>query len=103
MPGIGLTSNQGMVEGSASEYRWIISYDRQAQLTAMGVPSVANPLLTAFFSNLDDFSGQGALMSNEFEIGAQYWNDYTGQPWIAAGRRHQPHFGLRSIRTPPRS
>ncbi len=79
--GEGLTSSQGMVEGSASEYRWIMSYDRLAQLTAMGGPTVVNPLLEAFFAKLDDFSGQGALMTNEFEMGAQYWFNYTGEPW----------------------
>jgi predicted alpha-1,2-mannosidase len=79
--GEGLTSGQGMVEGSASEYRWIMSYDRLAQLTAMGGPTVVNPLLEAFFSKLDDFTGQGALMTNEFEMGAQYWFNYTGEPW----------------------
>ncbi len=79
--GEGLTSGQGMVEGSASEYRWIMSYDRLAQMTAMGGPAVVNPLLDAFFTKLDDFSGQGALMTNEFEMGAQYWFNYTGEPW----------------------
>ncbi len=76
-----MTSGQGMVEGSASEYRWILSYDREAQLTAMGGPSVVNPLLDSFFANLDDFSGVGALMTNEFELGAQYWDSFTGEPW----------------------
>jgi predicted alpha-1,2-mannosidase len=81
VPGIGLTTGQGMVEGTASQYRWIISYDRQAQIAAMGGPSAINPLLDAFYADLNDFSGKGALLSNEFELGAQYWDNYTGQPW----------------------
>ena len=82
--GIGMASGQGMVEGSTSQYRWIVPFNRQAQLTAMGGPSVVNPLLQSFFTNLDDeTTGDDALFSNEFELGAQYWNDYTGQPWAA--------------------
>jgi predicted alpha-1,2-mannosidase len=81
--GIGLTSGQGMVEGSASQYRWIISYNHAAQLAAMGGPSVVNPLLQSFFSNLDDQTGQYAFFANEFQLGAQYWNDFTGQPYAA--------------------
>lgn len=79
--GVGLTGTQGMVEGSASQYRWIVSFDRQAQLTALGGPPAVNPLLDAFFKNLDDHSGRGALLANEFELGAQYWDNATGEPW----------------------
>jgi predicted alpha-1,2-mannosidase len=81
VPGITLTGSQGMVEGSTSQYRWVVPFNRQAQITAMGGPSVVNPILQTFFSNLDDQSGQYALFANEFELGAQYWNDATGQPW----------------------
>ena len=81
VPGIGLTSGQGMVEGSASQYRWSVPFNRQAQLTAMGGPTTVNPLLQSFFSNLDDPSGQYAFFANEFQLGAQYWDNFTGQPW----------------------
>ena len=53
--GMGLTSDQGMVEGSASQYRWIVSFDRRAQIAAMGGRAVVNSALDAFFANLDDF------------------------------------------------
>jgi predicted alpha-1,2-mannosidase len=79
--GVGMTSGQGMVEGSASQYRWINSFDRQAQLTAMGGAATVSPLLETFFSSLDDLSGNGALMANEFELGSQYWQSATGEPW----------------------
>ena len=79
--GVELLTKQGMVEGNASQYRWIIPFARQAQLTAMGGPSVVNPLLGTFFSNLDDSTGPDAFFANEFELGAQYWQNYTGQPW----------------------
>jgi predicted alpha-1,2-mannosidase len=79
--GAGLTTMQGMVEGSASQYRWSLGYDRRAQMAAMGGPTAVNPMLDAFFASLDDMSGKGALLTNEFEIGAQYWDNYTGQPW----------------------
>ncbi len=79
--GVGPTSSHGLTEGDASQYRWVIAFNRQAQLTAMGGPSVANPALSAFFGKLDDYQGPGALMTNEFELGAPYWNNYTGEPW----------------------
>jgi predicted alpha-1,2-mannosidase len=81
--GVTMTGNQGMVEGSTSQYRWVVPFNRQAQITAMGGASVVNSLLQTFYSNLDDQSGQHAFFANEFEQGAQYWNDFTGQPWNA--------------------
>jgi hypothetical protein len=79
--GPGLTTTQGMVEGSASQYRWSLAFDRSAQIAAMGGPTATNALLDAFFANLDDTTGKGALLTNEFELGAPYWDNYTGQPW----------------------
>jgi putative alpha-1,2-mannosidase len=38
-------------------------------------------MLDAYFAYLDDRSGQGALLSNEFDLGEQYSYNYTGQPW----------------------
>lgn len=75
------TSNQGMAEGSAQQYRWVISFNRRAQLAALGGAATVNPALDAFFSQLNDPSGVHALMANEFELGAPYWSNYTGQPW----------------------
>jgi predicted alpha-1,2-mannosidase len=79
--GFDLTSRQGMVEGSASQYRWLLPFDPQGVLASMGGPSVVNPLLDAYFSSLDDGLGVNALLSNEFDLGEQYWFNYTGQPW----------------------
>jgi predicted alpha-1,2-mannosidase len=80
-PGVGPSSSHGLTEGDASQYRWVIAFDRSAQLTAMGGPSVARPALSAFFTKLDDYQGPGALMTNEFELGVPYWNNHTGEPW----------------------
>ncbi len=80
-PGVGPTSSHGLTEGDASQYRWVIAFNRQAQLAAMGGSGVANPALDAFFSKLSDYQGAGALMTNEFELGAPYWNNHTGMPW----------------------
>ena len=87
--GLGLTSTQGMVEGTASQYRWINTYDREAQLTVMGGTSVVNPALEPFLANPNDFDGVGALLSNEFEIGSQYWPNYTGEPWVTQASVNQ--------------
>jgi predicted alpha-1,2-mannosidase len=81
--GFGLSSTQGMVEGSASQYRWVEPFDRQALLTAMGGAAVANPALNSFFANLNDcaFNSVNACLTNEMDLGTQFWGSYTGQPW----------------------
>lgn len=76
-----LLTGAGMVEGSPSEYRWLLPFDTQDLLSALGGPAVVNPMLDAYFAYLDDRSGQCALLSNEFDLGEQYWYNYTGQPW----------------------
>lgn len=80
-PGVGPSSSHGLTEGDASQYRWVIAFNRSAQLAAMGGPSVARPALGAFFAKLNDYEGPCALMTNEFELGAPYWNNHTGEPW----------------------
>ncbi|HEX8917659.1 MAG TPA: GH92 family glycosyl hydrolase, partial [Chloroflexota bacterium] len=79
--GYTLTSSQGLVEGSASQYRWIVPYNHESLIAAMGGDQQVNPMLDAFFTNLDDGSGVGALLTNEFEMGVQYFYDYTREPW----------------------
>jgi predicted alpha-1,2-mannosidase len=79
--GVGPTSSHGLTEGDASQYRWALAFNRQAQLAAMGGPTVANPALDAFFSKLDDYQGPSAFITNEFELGSEYWNNQTGEPW----------------------
>ncbi len=81
VPGLGPTNTEGMVEGSTSQYRWVLPFDRRGLLAAMGGPAIANPMLDTFFTSLNDPSGLGALLTNEFEIGVQYWYDYSGEPW----------------------
>jgi putative alpha-1,2-mannosidase len=70
-----------MVEGSASQYRWVVPFNHQGLIEKLGGNATVNPLLDSFFTNLNDGSGKGALMTNEFELGAQYWYNYTGEPW----------------------
>jgi predicted alpha-1,2-mannosidase len=79
--GVGPSSSHGLTEGDASQYRWAVPFNRVAQLAAMGGPSVANPALDAFFAKLDDYQGPSAFITNEFELGSEYWNDHTGEPW----------------------
>ncbi len=83
VPGLGLASGQGMVEGTAGQYRWVLPFNRRGLLAAMGGPKTVNPMLDRFFTELDDRTGTYALLTNEFEIGAPYWYDYTGEPWKA--------------------
>ena len=70
------------VEGSAGQYQWEEPFNRQALLTAMGGPSAVNPLLATYFSQLNDcgFTSSYACLTNEMDLGEQYWNSYTGTP-----------------------
>lgn len=79
--GVGPTSSHGLTEGDASQYRWVIAFNRAAQLAAMGGAAVADPALDAFFTKLDDYQGPCSLMTNEFELGAQFWPNHTGEAW----------------------
>ncbi len=79
--GYSLTSSTGLVEGSASQYRWIVPYNHQSLIAAMGGQQQVNLMLDSFFTKLDDGSGVGALLVNEFELGVQYFYDYTQEPW----------------------
>jgi predicted alpha-1,2-mannosidase len=77
-----LMSTQGMTEGTASQYRWVLPFNHQALLTAMGGPDAVNPRLDAFFPEPNDFDLWNEFYStNEFGLGVAYWYNYTGQPW----------------------
>jgi predicted alpha-1,2-mannosidase len=81
--GVGPTSGQGMVEGSAAQYQFEQPFDRQALITAMGGPSAVNTVLSNYFSQLDScsFNAANACFGNEMDMGQEYWQSYTGQPW----------------------
>ncbi len=81
-----------MVEGSAAQYRFEQPFDRQALLTAMGGPSVVNPILSNYFTQLNDcdFNAPYACFANEMDLGQEYWPTTTsGQPWVAQSGRRQ--------------
>jgi predicted alpha-1,2-mannosidase len=83
--GMGPTSTQGMVEGSAEQYSWAQPFNRQALMTAMGGPTAVNAALTTYFTALDScsFNSSQACFANEMDLGEQFWNDYTGEPYGA--------------------
>jgi len=79
--GIGPNSSQGMVEGTAAQYRWVVPFNHASLIAALGGNEVVNPLLDSFFTTLDGSSPTGAFLANEFELGVQMMYDYTRQPW----------------------
>ncbi|HZD70248.1 MAG TPA: GH92 family glycosyl hydrolase [Actinomycetes bacterium] len=79
--GIGPTSSQGMVEGTAAQYRWVVPFNHASLIAALGGNEAVNPLLDGFFTTLDGSSPAGAFLANEFELGVQMMYDYTRQPW----------------------
>jgi predicted alpha-1,2-mannosidase len=79
--GIGPSSSQGMVEGTAAQYRWIVPFNHASLIAALGGNQAVNALLDSFFTTLDGSSPTGAFLANEFELGVQMMYDYTRQPW----------------------
>ncbi len=79
--GVGPTSSQGMVEGTAAQYRWVVPFNHASLIAALGGNGAVNPLLDDFFTTLDGSSPTGAFLANEFELGVQLMYDYTRQPW----------------------
>ena len=76
------TSGEGMVEGTAAQYRWVVPFNHRSLVAAMGGDQVVNPMLDSFFSGpLDGSDPNRAFLVNEFELGVQDFYDYTGEPW----------------------
>jgi predicted alpha-1,2-mannosidase len=79
--GDGKTMN-GFIEGTASQYTWMIPFDAGGLVTRMGGPARAERRLDAFFTSINAGPREPqAWMGNEVSFGAPWLYDYVGAPW----------------------
>jgi predicted alpha-1,2-mannosidase len=80
--GGGGSSQTGFIEGTASQYTWMIPFDLGGLIGRMGGRSKAERRLDAFFTNINAGPREPyAWMGNEVSFGAPWVYDYTGAPW----------------------
>jgi predicted alpha-1,2-mannosidase len=80
--GGGGSSMNGFIEGTASQYTWMIPFDLGGLITRMGGRSRAERRLDAYFTNINAGPREPhAWMGNEVSFGAPWVYDYVGTPW----------------------
>ncbi len=74
----------GFVEGNSAQYTWMIPYDLNGVIKAVGGPKVVNARLDSYFSRY----GSGMLdrgpyfyIANEPSFGNPWIYNWSGQPW----------------------
>ncbi len=72
----------GFIEGTASQYTWMIPFDVGGLVTRMGGRAQAGRRLDAYFANINSGPRDPhAWMGNEVSFGAPWIYDYVGTPW----------------------
>jgi predicted alpha-1,2-mannosidase len=80
--GGGGSSMNGFIEGTASQYTWMIPFDLGGLISHMGGRSRAEQRLDAYFTNINAGPREPhAWMGNEVSFGAPWVYDYVGAPW----------------------
>ena len=75
-------STAGFIEGTASQYTWMVPFDLGGLTTRMGGRAAAERRLDAFFANINAGPREPqAWMGNEVSFGAPWVYDYLGAPW----------------------
>jgi len=80
-------SVDGFVEGSATQYLWMVPFNAQGLFTMLGGKEKASERLNAFFYNPDgslsvtESGGLHAELNNEPSIETPWLFDFLGQPW----------------------
>lgn len=80
-------SDYGFVEGSASQYVWMVPFNEKGLFTTMGGMQKASQRLNAFFYHEDgslavtQSGGLHAELNNEPSIETPWLFDFLGQPW----------------------
>lgn len=76
---------QGYVEGTASQYTWMVPFNLRSLIDMMGGPQAASARLDTFFTLLNDGTGsQYAYMGNEPCSEAPWIYNYMGEPYKAS-------------------
>jgi predicted alpha-1,2-mannosidase len=74
-------NNHAYVEGTASQYVWMVPFNLKSLTTMMGGPATASDRLDRFFTKLNDGSGSRyAYMGNEPCSETPFIYDFLGEP-----------------------
>ncbi|TDP97913.1 GH92 family glycosyl hydrolase [Labedaea rhizosphaerae] len=77
-------SMDGWVEGNGAQYTWMVPYDVEGLVTAMGGKDAVNPRLDDFFTQLNAGTDEPyAFLGNEPTMQTPWLYDYTGAPYKA--------------------
>jgi predicted alpha-1,2-mannosidase len=75
-------SMDGFIEGTASQYTWMIPFDTGGLIARMGGRAHAEQRLDAYLANINSGPRETqAWMGNEVSFGAPWLYDYLGAPW----------------------
>jgi predicted alpha-1,2-mannosidase len=75
-------STDGFIEGTASQYTWMIPFDAGGLITRMGGLAHAEQRLDAYLAKINSGPRETqAWMGNEVSFGAPWLYDYVGAPW----------------------
>jgi predicted alpha-1,2-mannosidase len=74
----------GFMEGNAAQYTWMIPYDLNGLIRAMGGADAANARLDNYFSQYGTWNGGPYFfIANEPSFGDPWIYNWTGHPWRA--------------------
>lgn len=77
-----MTTQNNYVEGDASQYRWIVPWNKAGLVAAMGGNTAVNSALDTFWTKLNDGSGSPfAFWDNQFAYETPWSYDFTGAPY----------------------
>jgi predicted alpha-1,2-mannosidase len=85
LPNFFYAKTEGFVEGNSAQYTWMVPYDLQGVIEAVGGPEAAKTRLDDFFSEYGRWTGSGYtphfFISNEPCFGNPWIYNWTGHPW----------------------
>jgi predicted alpha-1,2-mannosidase len=85
LPNFTPAKSDGFVEGNAAQYTWMVPYDLQGVIEAVGGPEAARERLEDYFSEYGKWTGSGYtphfFISNEPSFGNPWIYNWTGHPW----------------------
>ena len=86
MPGFSPAAEDSYVEGSGSQYSWLVPHDPAGLFASMGGSDAALARLDAFFTELNAGPrSEYAFLSNEPNLGTPWLYDWLGRPDRAQG------------------
>ncbi len=85
LPDFSPAKTDGFVEGNSAQYTWMVPYDLNGVIDAVGGPEAAKSRLDDYFSEYGRWTGSGYtphfFISNEPSFGNPWIYNWTGHPW----------------------